>query len=152
VSIRAAVHVQRNAGEDRAAPEIQSALRSGRSAVELSSRDGVGRLLRERREVPRIEVRVADVDPIPAPSSFERDAMRRQLMPKPRDVRLEAVRRRRGRARFPDLVDESEVGDDLTCTEEERSENRSLLPAAQLERAIADLGLESPENTEPELL
>jgi hypothetical protein len=63
--------VQRDAGEDRAAPEIQSALRSGRSAVELSSRDGVGRLLRERREVPRIEVRVADVDPIPAPSSFE---------------------------------------------------------------------------------
>jgi hypothetical protein len=73
-------------------------------------------------------------------------------MPKPRDVRLEAVRRRRGRARLPDLVDQSEVGDDLTCTKEERTENRSLLPAAELERATADLGLESPEDTEPELL
>ena len=75
--------------------------------------------------------------------------MRRELLPQPRDVHRKAVRRRRRRALPPDLVDQALDRNDLAGTKQQRSEEGTLLGAAELERAIAGLGLERTEDTEP---
>jgi hypothetical protein len=59
------------------------------------------------------------------------------------------VRRRRRRALPPDLVDQALDRNDLAGTKQQRCEEGTLLGAAELERAIASLGLERTEDTEP---
>ena len=75
--------------------------------------------------------------------------MRCERLPKPGDVHLQAVRRRRRRAVAPDLVDQALAGNDLISTEQQSCKNGALLAAAELDRAIADLGLERTEDAKP---
>jgi hypothetical protein len=56
------------------------------------------------------------------------------------------------RALPPDLVDEPPVGHDLAGAEQQGSENGTLLAAAQLDGAFAELGFERAEDAEPEWL
>jgi hypothetical protein len=62
------------------------------------------------------------------------------------------VSRRRRRALPPDLVDQALDRNDLAGPEQQRCKDGSLLAAAELERAIAGLGLERAEDAEPDWL
>jgi hypothetical protein len=59
------------------------------------------------------------------------------------------VRRRRRGTLTPDLVDQSLDRNDLAGTKQQRREEGTLLGAAELDRAIAGLGLERTEDAEP---
>jgi hypothetical protein len=114
---RAALQVQGKAGEDGTAPESQGVFRELRSSSFVVCRGCLSCLVHERLEDLRVEDGRAEVDPVPAASSLESDAMRAERPAKSRHVCLEAVRRGRRRSVPPDLVDQALVGDGLARTE-----------------------------------
>jgi hypothetical protein len=150
LGIRPAFRVQRNPGEDTAVPEAESLFREGRGSRLVAGGGRLGGLVNERLEDPRIENGWAEVDPVAASSSLEGDAMRRENLPKPRHVGLEAVRCRRRRTTSPHLVDQALIGYDLAGTEQQGGENGSLLAPAQIESAFLDLGFKRAEDAKPE--
>src|SRR5262249_44194666 len=66
--------------------------------------------------------------------------------PKPGDVHLDALRGRRRRFPVPDLLDQVLGGDGAPTPEQEESEERSLLVAAQRDRLTVFLDLERSED------
>lgn len=75
--------------------------------------------------------------------------MWRKHVPEPRDVHGHAVLGRRRRPGSPQLVHEALERNDLACSEQQRRDKGELLPAAEVERTIPDLGLERAEDAEP---
>jgi hypothetical protein len=109
-------------------------------------------LVCQGHELQRIEAPGAEVQAISAAAALDRDAMGRELVTKPRDVRLQTVRRRRRRVLGPNLVEEATLRHDATGTQEERAENGTLLPSTERQSAAIDLGVETAQDAKAKWL
>src|SRR5262249_44501893 len=80
-----------------------------------------------------------------AAASFH-DPLRAERAPKPGDIDLDALHGGRRRFSVPDLLDQALGGDGAPAPEQEESEERSLLVAAQRDRVTVSLDLERSED------
>jgi hypothetical protein len=108
------------------------------------------RVLEERHEVSSVECGVAEVESIPTCPALDDDSVPGERPAEPRDVCLQAVTGGRRRGLPPDLVDQTAVGNDLPCTQEQRGEHGLLLPPAQIEGTFTSLSFERTEDPEAE--
>jgi hypothetical protein len=123
LGLRPAIQAQRNARDDRAAPEAERLFREGRGSGVVTRGGCPGGVVHEGLEDVRVENGWAEVDAIAAASSLEGDAVRRERLAKPRHVCLEAVQCGRRWTVSPDLVDEAIVRYDRARAEQQGREN-----------------------------
>jgi len=148
--LRSAVSVKRRAGEHRTVPQAQRLARSARGLFGIAGGKRIRRLIYERLEDPRVERRRAEIQPIAAAATLERDPVWCEHASEPRDVCLEAVANGRRWLLAPDIVDQAVVRHHLAGTKEKSSENGPLLATAELDLGFPCLGLERAEDAQHE--
>jgi hypothetical protein len=86
LGLRAAVQMQRHAGENRAVPEAECLLRSRRGTRIVAGGQRLGCLVYERLEDLRVENSLTEVDPVAAPASLEGNPARGESPAEPGHV------------------------------------------------------------------
>ena len=106
------------------------------------------RVVHERLE--ELEIELVPVDLEPVARALCDDAIVPEDLPQAVHRDLQRVRRRRRGAVAPERVDHAVARDDLVRAQQQQSEQRTLLPAAERERLSLGRHLERPENPELE--
>jgi hypothetical protein len=143
----------------RTPPQPQRLAQNPRGLPGVPSRQRVAPVVNQRAEAIKIELARRDAKEVAMPTSHQcpvdrgvaigsgsDGAVGTERLAQPRDLRLQGLRRSRRRSLAPQIVDQTVDGDDLASAQQQHSQQRPLLVAPQLERAITIANLERAEN------